>query len=226
MLWLCLLLLGGVGHRELLTGGLETVQTGIFQQARTDNFCQEVWIREGRSVRFTTRFQGLEGLDLTYRIRLNPQRLKALTPRVAALARALFSPRLGEYLGAYGRYLEHRITYRAEASWADPEAVLTHGEANCVGLTALACALLDVVGVQNRPVSGFYLEAAGKGLLRPEPHRWLELMLPDGRSLFFDPQRPVFSASYLVVKSGVDFRSVRRFMVSSEGQRMVLGDWE
>ena len=226
MFWLCLLLLGGVGHQELLTGGLNTTQTAIFRQVQTDNFRQEIWIREGQSVRFSTRFLGLEGLDLTYRIHLRPRRLAVLSPRVAALARTLFSPRLGEYLEAFGRYLEHRITYRVEASWSDPEAVLIHGEANCVGLTALARALLDVVGVESRPVSGFYLEAAGDGLLRPEPHRWLSLMLPDGRSLFFDPQRPVFSASYLVVRNGVDFTSVRRFMVRSKGQRTVLGDWE
>jgi len=179
---------------------------------RNANFLQLVESRSGALAARTRSLNFLQ-LDLTYRLDLEPE--ADLDPGVRSLALQFLEPSvsLKQYLMRIRDYMHSNIRYSPDAADQSPAAVLERKSADCVGMTRLVSAWLDAVGVAHGSISGFYFQRDNQGEWRPQPHRWLEIRLPDGFSFFFDPQHRMFSPRYLVVRPGVDFRRVRRFQV-------------
>lgn len=179
---------------------------------RNANFIQHVESRSGVLAAQTRSLNFLE-LDLTYRLDLEPE--TDLEPGVRSLAVQFLEPSitLKQYLMRIRDYMHSNIRYSPDSADQSPAAVLERGSADCVGMTRLVSAWLDAVGIAHQSISGFYFHRDIRGDWQPQPHRWLEIRLPDGFSFFFDPQHRIFSPRYLVVRPGVDFRRVRRFQV-------------
>ncbi len=117
---------------------------------------------------------------------------------------------LADYLRNISLFLKNRIVYDEADLPQEAAAVLAQGRGHCIGFANVAQALLAGVGIAGRPVNGFFLREEG-GRVEPVPHRWLEIDLPGGRRVFYDPQYQDFSARYLVTNLGVPLESIERF---------------
>ncbi len=191
---------------------LDSLPQAVLTRYRNDNFLQRLDVVSGVPQASTRSLNFLQ-LDLNFRVAFVPG--AGIDPAVRRMADQFLesSLTLKQYLMRVRDYLHSNIRYSAAAGDQSPAAVLKRGSADCVGLTRLVSGWLDAVGVSHREISGFYFRRDDAGLWQPQPHRWLEIRLPDGFAFFFDPQHRMFSPHYLVVRPGVDFRRVRRFRV-------------
>lgn len=210
---LCLLaLLPSLRQVDYARFQLNSFPEEVLDRYENANFVQLVRSRPG-GLEARTRSLNFLQLDLNYRVHIHDD--AAVNPSVRRMARQFLasSVTLKQYLTRIRDYLISNVEYSPRETDQSPAAVLERGTADCVGMTSLVGAWLDTVGVEHRGVSGFYFQRDAGGEWTPQPHRWLEIRLPDGFAFFFDPQFHMFSPRYLVVRPGVDFRRVRRFRV-------------
>ena len=210
---LCLLvLLPALRQVEYAEFAINSSPREILTRYQNANFIQQVDAGPHGLAARTRSLNFLE-LDLTYRVHLNAA--VEMDAQVRDLARQFLesSITLKQYLTRIRDYINANVRYSQSKADQSPAAVLARQSADCVGMTRLVSAWLNAVGVAHRMVSGFYFRRAEGGGWEPQPHRWLEIRLPDGIAFFFDPQYRIFSPRYLVVRPGVDFRRVRRFKV-------------
>lgn len=183
----------------------------IFVEYRNANFRQELDAAGGGlNVRIRSRSLGLRHLN--HRPAADPACLAALGPgmRGAFASVRANALTLAEILRNISLFLNSRIAYDEAELPQEAEAVLAQGRGHCVGYANVAQGLLACAGVSSRPVNGFYLrEKAGR--VEPVPHRWLEVDLPGGRRVFYDPQYQDFSSRYLVTRPGLVLERVERF---------------
>jgi transglutaminase-like putative cysteine protease len=183
----------------------------IFSDYRNFNFKQEIAPgRDGLNVKIKSRTLSLGNLN--HRIRAAESYVAAQGPELRAAFDQvrLNALSLADYLKNINDFLKHRIAYSEAESPQEPEAVLAQASGHCIGYANVARALLACVGIDSRPVNGFYLREE-QGRVEPVPHRWLEIDLPGERRVFYDPQYQDFSSRYLVTKTGFPLQGIERF---------------
>lgn len=183
----------------------------VFSAYRNFNFRQEIIpAADGLKVRLKSR--SLRVRHLNHRVRVNEDYLAALGPELRAAFEQVRHDALSlaDVLRNISLFLKNRIAYDEADLPQEAEAVLAQGRGHCIGFANVAEALLVVVGIASRPVNGFFLREEG-GHIEPVPHRWLEVDLPGGRRVFYDPQYQDFSSRYLVTNRGVALESIERF---------------
>jgi len=184
----------------------------VFGAYRNFNFRQDV-VPAANGLNVKLKSRSLRLLHLNHRVGVNADYLAAQGPelrgafeqvRIDALS-------LADYLRNISLFLKNRIAYDEADLPQEASAVLAQGRGHCIGFANVAQALLAVVGIASRPVNGFFLREEG-GRVEPVPHRWLEIDLPGGRRVFYDPQYQDFSSRYLVTNPGVALESIERFV--------------
>ncbi len=109
-------------------------------------------------------------------------------------------------------FLKEQISYAQDDQPQDLLSVLERKTASCVGYCNLTAALLELINIKARGVSGFYLENSSA---EPEaiPHRWLEIELRNSKKFFFDPQTQDFSFTYLLLNQIYKTEEVKKFRI-------------
>lgn len=183
----------------------------VFSAYRNFNFRQEI-IPAADGLKVKLRSRSLRVRHLNHRVRVNEDYLAAQGPELRAAFEQVRSGALSlaDVLRNISLFLKNRIAYDEADLPQDAAAVLAQGRGHCIGFANVAQALLAVVGIASRPVNGFFLREEG-GRVEPVPHRWLEVDLPGGRRVFYDPQYQDFSSRYLVTNRGVALESIERF---------------
>jgi transglutaminase-like putative cysteine protease len=194
---------------------LPSPQQEIFVNYSNDNFSQRV--TSGRGV-LGADIKSSNYLHLNLNFRVFPQTrfLNNLAPELREVVKGFFQDgqSLKSYLTNVSFFLRGYIRYSEEPLPQEPVAVILNQKANCVCFSNLIKVFLDAAGIENRQVKGFYLQEEKKNILLPVPHRWVEIVLPNGTKFFYDPQYQRFSAAYIVTRDDVDFKRVRKFKVT------------
>ncbi len=183
----------------------------IFSDFRNFNFQQEIHAEAG-GLRVNIKSRTLRLRQLNHRIRTDESFLATQGPEVRRAFEQvrLNALSLSDYLRNISVFLKNRIDYTEADLSQEAWAVLAQQKGHCVGFANVAQSLLAGVGIVSRPVIGFYLREQGS-LVEPVPHRWLEINLPGGRRIFYDPQYQDFSSRYLVTNLGVPLEGIERF---------------
>lgn len=194
---------------------IPTPQHEIFVEYENDNFSQTLYIRDQLVTAELSSTNYLH-LDLNYRVIPNHRVIASLQPEIKKTVLGLLGddPSLKGYLTSLASYLRSNIRYTDKPVPQDGRAVIMYKRGNCVGLANAVELFLDSAGVKSRQVKGFYLRIGNRGKLEPEPHRWVEILLPNGLKFFYDPQYQEFSARYITTRDDVDFKRVRRFKIN------------
>lgn len=189
-------------------------QEALFSDYANDNFSQKLTYDKQK---ISAEIQSMNFLHLELNFRIFPDEafLAKLDPQTREIILNLFdsSTSFGQFFKNLSLFLKENIKYTEENLPQDAVAVMLNKKAHCVGYANLTRLLLQAVGVENRLVKGFYLKETAPQTLTPIPHRWLEIRLADGSRFFYDPQRQLFSANYLVTNEGVDFTRVKKFYI-------------
>lgn len=197
---------------------IPTQQHEIFYDYTNDNFSQQVYYdRQNRLLRAHIKNSNYLTLNLNFRVLPDKNYISRLHPELQSTAHQLLDDCMTVecFFKNLSAFLKATITYTEEGLPQDAATVMLNRKANCVGYASLVKVLLDAAGLKYNEVRGFYLkEQAGSRTLQPIPHRWLEILLPDGVKFFYDPQYQTFSANYLATRYDVDFKEVRRFEVT------------
>lgn len=183
----------------------------VFSAYRNFNFRQDIVPAAG-GLNVKLKSRSLRLRHLNHRVAPDGDYLAAQGPEVrGAVGQVrLEALSLADYLRNISLFLKNRITYDEADLPQDAAAVLAQGRGHCIGFANVAQALLAGVGIVSRQVNGFYLRERD-GCVEPVPHRWLEIDLPEGRRVFYDPQYQDFSSRYLVTNNGVALESIERF---------------
>ncbi len=183
----------------------------IFSDYRNYNFQQEIHAHDG-GLRVNIKSRTLRLRQLNHRIRTDERFLATQGPEVKRAFEQvrLNALSLADFLRNISVFLKNRIDYTEADLPQEAWAVLAREKGHCVGFANVAQALLAGVGITSRPVIGFYLREQGSRV-EPVPHRWLEVDLPGGRRVFYDPQYQDFSSRYLVTNPGVPLDEIERF---------------
>lgn len=183
----------------------------VFSAYRNFNFRQDI-VPAANGLKVKLKSRSLRLRHLNHRVPVNADYLAAQGPELRGAFEQvrLDALSLADYLRNISLFLKNRIAYDEADLPQEAAAVLTQGRGHCIGFANVAQALLAVVGIASRPVNGFFLREEG-GRIEPVPHRWLEVDLPGGRRVFYDPQYQDFSARYLVTNRGVALESIERF---------------
>ncbi len=183
----------------------------IFNDYRNYNFRQEVFgNHDGVNVKIRSRslsFRNLNHALASDDIFLEKQE-QAVRTVFAQMRQNAIS--VGDYLQNISFFLKNSITYSEAELPQDTAAVLLNRRAHCIGYANVARTLLACAGIASRPVNGFYLREKN-AVIEPVPHRWLEILLPGERRVFYDPQYQDFSSRYLVTDQSVVFNRIERF---------------
>jgi transglutaminase-like putative cysteine protease len=211
LLFLVLSPLMEVDHVKLT---FPTQQHEIFVNYANDNFSQKLIFHDDM---ITADIKNSNYLDLDLNFRVYPQEkyIADLDPEVQELIADLFlhSKWLSHYLTNISYFLKANIRYTDLDLPQDATAVFINKRANCVGFANVMRVLLEAAGIKSKLIKGFYLEKGKKNTFIPIPHRWVEIHLPNGLKFFYDPQHQRFSANYIITRSNVDFKRVKRFNV-------------
>ena len=157
----------------------------------------------------------VDARPLKVRAPFRPGKISASVPLSPQIASALSSAlarcqRADEAVEAVLLVLRERIRYTERASFSETEKeVAERGEASCVGMTRLAVAILQSLGIGCREVVGFKLPAR-EGPIALEGgllHAWMEVSYPEGQRVFCDPWRSSgwVPETYLVLRVGGGF---------------------
>ncbi|HSQ36010.1 MAG TPA: transglutaminase-like domain-containing protein [Candidatus Binatia bacterium] len=184
----------------------------IFSNYRNDNFRQDIFSnQDGVHVKIKSRtlsFKSLNhvlGADEAFLAEQRP----AVRTVFAQLRQNAIS--VGDYLQNISLFLKNSISYSEAELPQETAAVLLNRRAHCIGYTHVAQTLLACAAIASRPVNGFYLQE-NNAVIEPVPHRWLEIVLPGDRRVFYDPQYQDFSSRYLVTDQSVMLNRVERFL--------------
>lgn len=196
---------------------IPTQQDDIFLNYANDNFSQVISPHDSQKI--TAYIKNANYLTLPLDFKISPQEtfISGLAPKLRENILTLLEDcyTFKDYFTKVSLYLQGNITYTEHPTAQDAESVIAARKTDCVGFANLVQVYLDTIGVKNRPVKGFYLKNSKSSgdLLIPIPHRWLEIMLPNGKKFFFDPQRQQFSTDYIAIKDDVDFKEVKKFKI-------------
>lgn len=197
---------------------IPTQQHDIFFNYANDNFSQV--ISNNGPQKITAYIKTANYFNLNLDFKLSPQEtfISGLPPILRENTLTLLEDcsTFKDYFINITLYLQGNISYTEHPPKQDAAFVITAKKADCVGFANLVQVYLDAVGIKNRLVKGFYLRNSPgvNEILVPVPHRWVEIFLPNGSKFFFDPQRQRFSAEYIAIKDGVDFKEVKKFKVN------------
>jgi len=183
----------------------------VFSNYRNTNFKQEIAaVSGGLNVKIKSRSLSLRHLN--HRIGADEGYLAAQGPevRLAFDQVRLQALSLADYLRHISIFLNNRIEYTEAELPQEAAAVLVQKRGHCIGFANVAQSLLACVGISSRQVNGFFLREQ-EGRVEPVPHRWLEIDLPGGRRVFYDPQYQDFSSRYLVTNLGIPLERIERF---------------
>ncbi len=210
-----LLLLFPSRHVEHIDVNLITEQNSIFPEFENDNFIQNVKVN-GKIVNILIENSNYLDINLNHRIFVNKAKLDSSGKDIRRTFNDLFNENmdLRTFMLNISFYLKDNIKYWGDSPFKSPEDVVIYKKTNCVGYSALVKKLLELANIKSRFISGFYLKQGRKNKYDPVPHRWLELLLPDSISFFYDPQYQGFKANYIVVKSGNNFRTIEKFKIT------------
>ncbi len=199
---------------EDVTLALPTMQEEIFANYANDNFSQNL-VYSDKQVAVEIISMNFLHLDLNFRVFPDKNFIGKLDQSTREIILALLDNNISFdlYFKNISNFLKAKIEYLEENLPQDAISVLVTRKANCVGYSNLASLLLRAVGVKNRLVKGFYLKKEDRSILTPIPHRWLEIQLADGSRFFYDPQRQMFSADYIVTRQDVNFIRVKKFKI-------------
>lgn len=196
---------------------IPTQQHDIFVNYSNDNFSQVISPYDSPKITAYIKNANYFSLDLDFRISPQETFISSLTPKLRGNILSLLEDcyTFKNYFTKVSLYLQKNITYTEHPITQDAESIIVAKRTDCVGFANLVQVYLDAIGVKNRPVKGFYLKNSKSSgdLLIPIPHRWLEIILPDGKKFFFDPQRQQFSTDYIAIKDSVDFKEVKKFKI-------------
>lgn len=197
---------------------IPTPQHDIFVNYANDNFSQAISPDGPQTITAHIKNANYFTLDLDFKISPQEAFISSLPPKLRDNTLTLLEDcyTFKDYFTKISLYLQGNITYTEHSTTQDAAAIVSVRKTDCVGFANLVQVYLAAVAIKNRPVKGFYLKnSRGAGdLLIPIPHRWLEITLPNGAKFFFDPQRQRFSAEYIAIKDGVDFKEVKKFKVN------------
>jgi transglutaminase-like putative cysteine protease len=200
---------------EQITLSLPISEPPLFSYYRNANFSQAITVKN-RELQAEIRNINFSELDFNFRIILDQNFLKDLDEETRFTIRNLYKKTFlfEHYFKKLSDFLKGNIRYNVDGKLPqDARSVLITRTANCIGYANLAGFLLQSVGVKTRIVKGFYLKNGPGQNLVPEPHRWLEIQLEKGDYFFYDPQRQMFSAHYLVTGDDVDFKQIKKFVI-------------
>ncbi len=202
-------------HVEQIDVKLITEQNSIFPDFENENFSQNVEIN-GKEVNILIENSNYLDMNLNHRLFQNLTKLKTVGKYVNDTFNELFNENmtLRTYMMNISFYLKDNIKYWGDSPFKEPEEVVVYKKTNCIGYSALVKELLELVNIKSRFISGFYLKNKKKGSYDPVPHRWLELLLPDATSFFYDPQYQGFKANYIIVRPDSDFKTIRKFKIN------------
>ena len=183
----------------------------IFGDYGNFNFRQTITAEDG-GLRVSIQSRTLRLRQLNHRVRVDERFLATQGAEVRGTFEQVRQQALSlaDYLGNISAFLKNRIAYTEADLPQDAPAVLAQEQGHCIGFANVAQALLACVGIVSRPVNGFYLREEGDRV-EPVPHRWLEVELPGGRRVFYDPQYQDFSSRYLLAKAGFVPERTERF---------------
>ena len=184
----------------------------IFNNYRNYNFKQEI-SGNPQAVHVSIRSQTLSYKNLNHALTLNENNAAGQDPLIFSAFKQVRKNAIsvGEYLQNISFFMTNSITYSEADLPQDAIAVLLNRRAYCIGYANVARTLLACAGIVSRPVNGFYLRE-NNSLIEPVPHRWLEIELPGGRRVFYDPQYQDFSSRYLVTDQSVVFNRIEKFL--------------
>lgn len=200
---------------EQMTLSLPISEPSLFSFYRNANFSQVITVKD-REIQAEIGNINFSNLDFNFRIILDENFLKNLDDETRYTIKNLYKKTFlfEHYFKKLSDFLKGNIRYSEDGKLPqDARSVLINRKANCIGYANLAGFLLQSVGVKTRIVKGFYLKIGPGQNLIPEPHRWLEIQLGKGEYFFYDPQRQMFSAYYLVTGDDVDFKQVKKFVI-------------
>jgi len=191
-----------------------TNQQEIFSDYVNKNFSQKLSIDDTK-ISVEIMSSNPLFLELNFRIFPNKAYINKLDLPLKQLILELSGDRilLKEFLQSISSYLKENISYTKKETPQDPLSVVLNKEANCIGFCNLVSLIFKTNGIKTRFIRGFYLSKKEGKIFSPIPHRWLEIQLADGNKYFYDPQYQNFSANYIKVKEGVDFKNIRKFEV-------------
>jgi len=157
----------------------------------------------------------ISDLNLNFTITLNKKYIAQINSSISDIVLELDrnSRNLQDYLANISLFLENSMEYSLEELPQDINSVSLNRKGNCIGFSNLTATLLKCINVESKFIKGFYLKKEN-GILKPIPHRWIEIKLANGIKLFYDPQYQDFSANYLVIKENMDMSKIRKFKVS------------
>jgi transglutaminase-like putative cysteine protease len=184
----------------------------IFSNYRNFNFKQVIsGNQEGVNVKIKSQTLSLKNLN--HAIAGDERYVAGLDPLINSVFNQVRKNAIsvGEYLQNISFFFTNYITYSEADLPQETLAVLHKRQAHCVGYANVAQTLLACAGIVSRPINGFYLRE-NNSAIEPVPHRWLEIELPGGRRVFYDPQYQDFSSRYLVTDQSVVFNRIERFM--------------
>jgi len=189
-------------------------QYEIFLNYSNDNFSQQL-VNHNDIITADIKNVNYLDLNLNFRVLPNQEYINSLNPNVRKIVQELFggSQSLENYLGNVSVFLARYIKYSEKDLPQDATAVFISRKANCVGFSNVVQVLLEAAGVKNHVVKGFYLKKGRGKILIPVPHRWVEIVLPNNTKFFYDPQHQGFTVNYILTRSDVDFKQVKRFKV-------------
>jgi len=215
-LLLLILLVTPLREIEDVKLAIPPIREQIFLDYANDNFSQEFkYGGAGQGFQANIRNKNFAHLNLRFRIFLDRQFLKTLDAHTRDTVVKLFGScySFSQYFENISTYLRDQLTYTDSPLPQDVESVLKSGKAHCVGYANLTRLFLNAAGIENKFVKGFYLKKSAKKTISPVPHKWLEIRLANGTRFFYDPQRQLFSANYMVVEDQIDFKKIRRFKI-------------
>lgn len=218
LLLILMLFISPLTEVEQVKVSFPTKQYDIFIDYQNDNFSQHLVYYNSRAI-VTAELQSSNymGLDLEFRVAPDYAYMEELNPEMRAVINDLMggSHSLRDYMASISSFLEKNIRYSEDDIPQSAAMVLANRRAYCVGFSNLVTVFLEAVGVKNKLVKGFYLknERGANGFWTPVPHRWVEIILPNGLKFFYDPQYQRFSANYITTRSDVDFKRIRKFKV-------------
>jgi transglutaminase-like putative cysteine protease len=197
---------------------IPTHQHDIFFNYANDNFSQVISQKGPQKIIAYIKADNYFSLNLDFKISPQETYISSLPPKLRENTLTLLEDcsTFKAYFTNISLFLQGNITYTEHPLNQDAESVVTAKKADCVGFANLVQVYLEAVGIKNRQVKGFYLKNSpgASEVLVPVPHRWTEIFLPNGAKFFFDPQRQRFSAEYITIKDGVDFKEVKKFKVN------------
>lgn len=201
---------------ELMEVKFPAHQQDIFLEYANDNFSQKLHFKN-KVVTAEINSSNYLKLNLNFRITPDTAFMDTLGPEVKDIVLDLMGNdyRLKTYLKHISFYLDGNIEYSDNSLPQDAASVLLNKKAHCIGYSNVVKLFMDAAGIRTRMMRGFYLKKEDKAsdTWTPVPHRWVELLLPNGIKFFYDPQYQRFAANYITTKRDIDFKQVKRFKV-------------